>query len=114
MTNSEHKQYLKNFMQQLHEERFYDAHESLEAIWFPKRFEECDETRLIKGFINAAVCFELIKKGKIDASHRVWKTYLKYEPLLHKVNSEHLSDYQTIALHVQKIKSKLDINPTSV
>jgi len=114
MTNSEHKKYLKKFIQQLHEERFYDAHESLEAIWFPRRFEDCDEIKLIKGFINAAVSFELIKKGKIDSSHKVWKTYLKYRPLLHKVDSEHLSDYQNINIHVEKINSKLDINSLSV
>ena len=57
-----HRQALENFIVSLNEERFYDAHEDLEAIWFPRRFEDDDEIKLLKGFINAAVSFELHKK----------------------------------------------------
>ena len=110
MTTNQHKQHLKDFIQELDENRFYDAHESLEAIWFPRRFEDNDEVKLLKGFINAAVCFELVKKGRLEASQRAWNTYLKYKPLLQQINSENLSDYQDIVIHVEKTKSKLDIN----
>ncbi|QOY52168.1 DUF309 domain-containing protein [Candidatus Sulfurimonas baltica] len=104
MTTISHKELLKKFIQQLDEEKFYDAHESLEAIWFPRRFEESDEVKLLKGFINAAVCFELIKKGRLSSSEKVWETYLKYKPLLHVVDSKYTKEYHTIALHVEKIK----------
>jgi hypothetical protein len=114
MTTNQHKQHLKDFMQELTEERFYDAHESLEVIWFPRRFEDSGEVKLLKGFINASVCFELVKKGKLEASDKVWKNYLKYKPLLHKIDSEHLPDYHIIALHVDKIKNKLDIKISAV
>ncbi|MCW8894578.1 MAG: DUF309 domain-containing protein [Sulfurimonas sp.] len=114
MSSSQHKQHLKDFIQELDEDRFYDAHESLEAIWFPRRFEESDEIKLLKGFINAAVCFELIKKGRAESAKKVWNTYLKYKPLVHKINSEHLSEYHFLILHVEKIKDKLDINQLGV
>lgn len=110
MTTSEHKQHLKDFIQELDEERFYDAHESLEVIWFPRRFEDSNEIKLLKGFINASVCFELVKKGRKEPAKKVWKNYLKYKPLLHKVESEHQAEYHSISLHIDEAKNKLDIN----
>jgi len=101
---TKHKQALQNFIVSLNEARFYDAHEDLEEIWFPRRFEDDDEVKLLKGFINAAVSFELIKKGRLQASEKVWKNYLKYLPLLKTINSEHISKYNQIALHVENIK----------
>ena len=102
-----HPQALKNFIVSLDESRFYDAHEDLEELWFPRRFEEDDEVKLLKGFINAAVSFELIKKGKLEASQKVWKNYLKYIPLLQIIDSKHKEMYKKIALHVEEIKTKL-------
>lgn len=87
----------------LNEERFYDAHEALEEIWFPRRFEDSDEVKLLKGFINASVSFELYKQDKIPQSKKVWKNYIKYRPLLYKVNSNNLNQYHAIARHVEKI-----------
>lgn len=108
--DKKHSELIDEFMERLNESLFYDAHESLEEIWFPRRFEDCDEMRLLKGFINAAVSFELIKKGRHEPSKRVWKNYLKYKPLIHKIDSEHLEYYKKVMLHVEQIKEKLDIN----
>lgn len=91
------------FMQSLKEERYYDAHEDLEALWFVRRFEQDDEVKLWKGFINAAVCFELIKKGRLIPSQTPWKTYMKYATLLEGVETEHKHIYVTM---VQLIQSK--------
>ncbi len=102
-----HKKALENFIISLNESRFYDAHEDLEEIWFPKRFEEDDEIKLLKGFINAAVSFELVKKGRLEASEKVWKNYLKYIPLLQKINSEFTSTYKEIDIHIQNTKNSL-------
>ena len=98
--------HLNEFIKCLDENRFYDAHESIEVIWFPKRFCDCNETKLLKGFINAAVSFELHKKGRIDSSKKVWKNYLKYRPLLYKINSIHLNKYHFVARHIEKIKNR--------
>lgn len=84
------------FVLSINEKRYYDAHEDLEAVWFPRRFEDDDEVKLWKGFINAAVCFELIKKGRPKPSEAAWKTYLKYLPLLEMCHSKHCSTYVKI------------------
>ena len=95
-----------DFLLSLKERRFYDAHEALEALWFPRRFEKSGEVQLLKGLINAAVSFELIRKGRPDASERAWKTYLKYRPLLETLQSEHLPSYREMTVEVEKIRSQ--------
>ena len=87
------KNRIDEYLRLIEEERFYDAHEVLEEYWYPKRFEECNEVRLIKGLINAAVSFELIKKGRKEASKKAWRNYLKYRMLLYKISSENYNEY---------------------
>lgn len=94
---------IEEYVQCLDEQRYYDAHEALEAIWFPRRFEDDVEMKLLKGFINASVSFELFKQKKIPQSKKIWKNYLKYRPLLYKVNSIHLNRYHEIARYVEQI-----------
>ena len=98
---------LENFIKNLQDRNFYDAHEDLEVIWFVRRFEDCDEVRLLKGFINASVSFELFKKGKIDASNRVWKNYIKYKYLINHVNTIHLVQYRLVIQEIEKVKKNL-------
>ncbi len=97
----------QEFIEALDENRFFDAHEVLENIWFNKRFEDSNEVRLLKGFINAATSFELHKRGRKDASKRVWKNYLKYRQLLFKTSLNKVAHYYKISLHVEKTKKKL-------
>jgi len=85
----------------LKESRYFDAHEALEEIWFPRRFEEDDEMKLLKGFINAAVSFELVKRGRMEASKKVWKNYLKYIPLLDTISSQHINVYKKMQTTVE-------------
>ncbi len=89
-------------------ERFYDAHEVLEEYWYPKRFEACDEVRLIKGLINAAVSFELVKKGRIEASKKAWRNYLKYRTLLYKLTSKEYNEYHRAVRAVDAYKRALE------
>lgn len=109
ITTSQHIELLDDFIRCLDEKRFYEAHEAIEVIWFKRRFEDCNEIRLLKGFINASVSFELIKRGKPQQSKRVWKTYLKYRQLLYKIDSPHLNRYHKIARHIEKIKLNFQI-----
>ena len=101
------KSKIENFVICLEEERFYDAHEALEEAWFPRRFEDNSEVKLLKGFINASVSFELHKKGKIKQSKKVWMNYLKYRQLLFKVESSYLNDYYSISRHLEEINSNM-------
>ncbi len=91
------------FIRSLEEGHFYDAHEDLESLWHPRRFEENDEVRLWKGFINAAVSFELIKRGRLKPSEIAWQTYLKYSHLLENLVTPHKELYVKM---IQIIESK--------
>ena len=73
---------LRIFIQDLHEARYYDAHEDMEAYWHTIRKTEHPLKNLCKGLINGATAFELIRLERYDAARRVWQTYLKYLPLL--------------------------------
>jgi len=95
------------FLKSLAQERYYDAHEDLEALWFPRRFEEDDEVKLWKGFINAAVSFELIKKGRPVPSQTPWKTYLKYVVLLEGLETDHKHIYVTMVKEIEKTRGIL-------
>jgi hypothetical protein len=101
---TKYEKQLESFIQNLRSKNFYDAHEDLEAIWFERRFEESDEIKLLKGFINASVCFELYKRGKIEASQKVWNNYLKYRDLIDNIDSKHLKKYALIIDEIERIK----------
>jgi len=94
-----------DFVKCLNEKRFYDAHEVLEELWFPIRFTQSNEVKLLKGFINASVSFELEKRGKIKQSDRVWKNYIKYRQLFFKIDSQHLNEYNRILRKIDSIKT---------
>ena len=72
------------FIELIKNEKFYDAHEILEEIWFPKRKEKTDEILIIKGFINASVALELKRLKRDSNALKVWNNYLKYKPLIKK------------------------------
>ena len=98
-------QELEHFIHNIQSGNFYEAHEDLESLWYPRRFEQSDEVKLLKGFINASVSFELAKKGKTEQAKKVWQTYLKYETLLENIDSPHTPTYRHIAklLHAKAL-----------
>jgi len=96
-------EHIEEFIICLHEERYYDAHEVLEEVWFPRRFEDDKEVKIIKGFINAAVSFELLKRGREKQSQKVWTNYLKYRPFLFEVECEHQNSYYQLSRSVEEL-----------
>jgi hypothetical protein len=105
MTNDSVVQTLNKAISEIKEHSFFDAHETLESIWYPRRFEESNEINLIRGLINAAVCLELLKRGKEEAGKKVWKNYLKQRPLLYKTTSPYLNIYHQMARDLESIKN---------
>ena len=94
---------IEEFKVCINEQRYYDAHEALEEIWFPRRFDKtCNEVKLLKGFINAAVSFELNKLSKIEQGKKVWINYLKYRQLIFKVDSPHLNEYYQLSRFIEE------------
>jgi len=90
------------FVVSIDEGRYYDAHEDLEVIWHPKRFEDNDEMRVWKGFINAAVSFELIARGRPNPSNVAWQTYRKYSVLIETLVTPHKELYVKIAQFIER------------
>ena len=73
------------------QEQFFKAHEVLEEFWFPRRKEKDDITLIVKGFINAAVAFELKKRGRAKRALEVWKTYEKFAKKISKKEEEFIA-----------------------
>ena len=70
------------------EHKFFEAHEVLEEFWFPRRKDKSKEVLIVKGFINAAVSFELKKRGREENSKKVWQVYLKFNQLIEASDRE--------------------------
>jgi hypothetical protein len=94
---------IEEFMEHLEAQRFYEAHEALEEVWFPRRFEKSDEMNLLKGFINASVSFELFKRGRELQSQKVWQNYLKYRTVLYRVPAENKNLYYQLSRYLEDI-----------
>jgi hypothetical protein len=93
-------------MRSMEEGRYYEAHEDLEVIWFPKRYDKSDEVRLWKGFINGAVSCELLRRGRTHPACRVWENYMKYRSILVTLESSYYEIYvkmDTLIQHRRKI-----------
>ena len=106
----EYERLINQFIVYINETKYYEAHETLEEIWFPRRFEDNVEMKLVKGFINAAVSFELIKRGRPESSKRVWKNFEKYIILLGTFESPHNSRYEELDRFLRQKKSELTSN----
>jgi len=107
---SEYTELINEFVVCINEARYYDAHETLEKIWFPRRFDRTPEMNLIKGFINAAVSFEVIKRGRHKSAKKVWETYEKYIILLGTFESPYNSRYKELDLFLRQKNSELTSN----
>ncbi|MGK0256045.1 MAG: hypothetical protein ACI81I_000654 [Arcobacteraceae bacterium] len=69
---------IEKFTNLINEKLYYEAHEALEKVWFPIRKNRDDYCLLLKGFINAAVSFELYKRNKFKQSEKIYLAYAKY------------------------------------
>jgi hypothetical protein len=99
---------LEEFLRCLEEERYYDAHEALEHIWFAKRFCDDPQTKLLKGYINASVSFELHKRGRVDSAKKVYNNYLKYRSLRLHVKDSYSKEYEKIEKKIEEIQRGLN------
>ncbi len=75
---------IKKYRDLIKKEEFFAAHEVFEAFWFPRRKRKERELLIVKGFINAAVAFELKKRGRDKSARSVWQTYKKFCLLLNE------------------------------
>ena len=89
------KQLINRYKDLLKKGYFFEAHEALEEYWFPRRKDKSPKVLIVKGFINAAVSLELHKRGRLQASKRVWKTYEKLTKLLNENSDSSLKELKS-------------------
>jgi len=70
------------FIQNLKDEEFAYAHEVMEHQWKQYKKQDHPLTKLLKGYINGATAFELLRRGKAEGAVRLWAVYEKYLPAL--------------------------------
>ena len=85
---------IKEYKELILEHKFFEAHEVLEEFWFPRRRQKDDLTLVVKGFINAAVSFELYKRGRIKNSLKIWQVFEKYVKLLERIENKELIELE--------------------
>lgn len=73
---------LTEFIQNLNNEEFHRAHQTMEDQWKIYKQQDHTLTKLLKGYINGATAFELVRRNKIDGAHRLWGVYEKYFTVL--------------------------------
>lgn len=105
---------IQSFIEYLKQERFYDAHEALEVLWFPLRKNPSDEVNLLRGYINASVSFELYKKERFGASEKVWKNFTKYQLLVDMVPLEHQMYYKNAQIQILKIRKNIEKDSSTI
>jgi Domain of unknown function (DUF309) len=98
--------HIQEFLCCLDEGRFYDAHEVLERLWFPRRFEDDPEIKLLKGYINASVSFELCKRGRGNSAKKVYNNYLKYKSLRLHLSSSNSEEYEIVEKKIEEIERR--------
>ena len=69
---------IEKFTNLINERFYYAAHEELEKLWFPIRKNRDNYSLLLKGFINAAVSFEIYRRNKFEQSEKIYLVYKKY------------------------------------
>ncbi len=100
----------KNFIIALDEARYYDAHEILEESWFPRRFEKTvPEVILMRGLINAAVSFELLKKGRPIPSLKPWNNYCNALKQLSEIDPDKRSAYEVLIKKIDTLNRQIRV-----
>jgi hypothetical protein len=85
MFDAYEKNKINIYLKQLNKKEFYEAHETIEEVWFPIRFNKNNlKVKIFKGLINAAVSFRLIQLDKVKQSKRPFNTFLKYSKYINK------------------------------
>ncbi len=101
------KEVCARFISLVEKGEYYDAHEVLEELWSPRRFEKSAEVLLIKGYINASTAFELAKRGRREAALRTWRVYLKYRPLRESIGSDMAEAFREVEAVLERIYGRL-------
>jgi hypothetical protein len=75
---------LREFIELMEREEYFEAHEVLELVWHRARIQRHPQTLLLKGLINGAISFEHIKRKRansLKSSRITMGSYLRYKSM---------------------------------
>ena len=105
---------LKDFLELLNKEEYYDAHEALEEAWHPLRKQNHALKNLAKGLINGAICFEHLKRNRKDALRKATSVLKSFERHKH-LCVEGIEEYELFnesCKQIENLKKLHDLNLT--
>jgi len=79
ISNNDLEYALQNYIMLLQKEDYFDAHEVLEEAWHPLRKANHPLKNLTKGLINAAICFEHIKRNRKESQRKANQVLKSFE-----------------------------------
>jgi hypothetical protein len=99
---------LKEYLKLLDEEEYFEAHEVMEEAWHPLRLKKHPLANLTKGFINAAIGFEHIKRERKNAHKKAKRVMESYERHIHlcKEDIKFFSLFDEAKLKIEALKEK--------
>jgi len=74
---------IKEYLKLLEVEEYFEAHEVMEEAWHPLRLKKHPLANLTKGFINAAIGFEHIKRNRKNVSIKANRVMESYDRHIH-------------------------------
>ena len=81
--NEDLKGAIKVYIGLLDEEEYFEAHEVMEEAWHPLRLKKHPLANLTKGFINAAIGFEHIKRNRKNVTIKAKRVMESYDRHIH-------------------------------
>jgi len=99
---------LKEYLQLLDEEKYFEAHEVLEEAWHPLRKADHPLKNLVKGLINGAIAFEHIKRNRNDANKKAKKVMVSFDRYryLCTQNIEYFEFFEEACQKIEALKMK--------
>jgi predicted metal-dependent hydrolase len=70
---------LREYIALLKREEYFEAHEVLEEAWHSLRLKKHSLASFVRGYINAAIAFEHLKRDRKNAEKKALKTLSAYE-----------------------------------
>ncbi|MDX1809797.1 MAG: DUF309 domain-containing protein [Sulfurospirillaceae bacterium] len=84
------------FLEVISKDEFVEGHEVLEDKWrkLKKNPQTLEESKILKGLINASTALALKVMGKDKGAQTVWSTFEKYRPLIKSQSCEDSKYYK--------------------
>jgi len=101
--NYDLKSALEKYLELLDTEEYFEAHEVLEEAWHPLSLKKDPLANLIKGFINAAISFEHIKRKRKNMHSKAQRVIASYERHKH-LCMQNIPHYELFKKALQKIE----------